>query len=518
MKKRAIAILISILLMMPALGISVHAADFNARVNSSESAINFRTAPSTASSVITQIPDGTVLHVTSLAYSPSDDLIFGQTDYNGSQGWISLRQTAISDFTGFYTTVAGNEGSINFRTSAATASNVITGIPNGTNLYISDLSYNSADDLFFGFCEYQGMTGWVSLRQTTLDSSAGPAAPASVPASGAVSGQTSGADLQGGSSVPEQGGLSVRTDVGFNGVVQVMAEGGSVNFRSDPSTASNVLGEIPNHEALTIYDIVRNEDLIWGYTEYHGIQGWVSLRNTATPFHDYGMPEEIRDWDGSAPSGQTTGSPDAAEPAVYRYYNNEENREVTFVNDVDNHTVSDYPEAQIRFTSYDVGQPGDYLNLNDWPHYAVIEHYGDAGEVLWSVTTDRVFRLNGGVVPIGASPELFFYTDFDQIYAIGIADGAPIWTVPNQIGGKDGGFRGKAVGNAGEVYICATNSGKCMVINSRGEVIHSDADSSLIGTNMIFADISYSGDQMISVTVKSEDGRMHQFTIPKEAL
>ena len=153
MKKRAIAILISILLMMPALGISVHAADFNARVNSSESAINFRTAPSTASSVITQIPDGTVLHVTSLAYSPSDDLIFGQTDYNGSQGWISLRQTAISDFTGFYTTVAGNEGSINFRTSAATASNVITGIPNGTNLYISDLSYNSADDLFIGFCE-----------------------------------------------------------------------------------------------------------------------------------------------------------------------------------------------------------------------------------------------------------------------------------------------------------------------------------------------------------------------------
>jgi len=57
-----------------------------------------------------------------------------------------------------------------------------------------------------------------------------------------------------------------------------------------------------------------------------------------------------------------------------------------------------------------------------------------------------------------------------------------------------------------------------MVINSRGEVIHSDADSPLIGTNMIFTDISYSGDQMISVTVKSEDGRMRQFTIPGDDL
>ena len=514
MKKRSIAIILSILLLIPVIASSVSAADFNARVNSSESSINFRTSPSTSSSVIAQIPDGTLLHVTSLAYSAADDLIFGQTDYNGSQGWISLRQTAISDFTGFDTTVKSSEGSINFRTSASTGSSVITGIPNGTSLYISDLSYNSADDLFFGLCEYQGMTGWISLRQTTLDSSAGP----STPASGTASTPAPGAGPQSGSSVPAQGGLSVRTDVGFNGVVQVMAEEGSVNFRSEPSTASGVLGMIANHEALTIYDIVRNEDLVWGYTEYNGIYGWVSLRNTATPFHEYGMPEEIRDWDGTAPSGQTNGSPDAAQEAVYRYYNNEENREYTIVQDVDNHFVSDYPEAQIRFTSYDVGQPGDYLDVREWPHYAVIEHYDEKGEVLWSVTTDRVYRLNGGVAPIGASPDMFFYTDYDQIYAIGIADGAPVWTVPNQIGGKDGGFKGKAVGNAGEVYICAAGSGKCMVISSRGEVVHSDADISPIGANLIFTDIRYSGDNMISVTAQSQDGKINQFMISRDDL
>ena len=297
-----------------------------------------------------------------------------------------------------------------------------------------------------------------------------------------------------------------------------MTEEGSVNFRSDPSTASGVMGMIPNHEALTIYDIVRNEDLVWGYTEYNGIYGWVSLRNTATPFHEYGMPEEIRDWDGTAPSGQTNGSPDAAQEAVYRYYNNEENREYTIVQDVDNHFVSDYPEAQIRFTSYDVGQPGDYPDMSEWPHYAVIEHYDEKGEVLWSVITDRVYRLNGGVAPIGASPDMFFYTDYDQIYAIGIADGAPVWTVPNQIGGKDGGFKGKAVGNAGEVYICAAGSGKCMVISSRGEVVHSDADISPIGANLLFTEIRYSGDNMISVTAQSQDGKINQFMISRDDL
>ena len=510
MKKSVIVFIISMLLITSVIASSVSAADFNARVSSSESSINFRTSPSTSSSVIAQIPDGTLLHVTSLAYSSADDLIFGQTDYNGNQGWISLRQTVISDFTGFDTTVKSSEGSINFRASAATGSSVITGIPNGTSLYISELSYNSADDLFFGFCEYQGMTGWISLRQTTLDSSAGSSGPASDVASGA--------GPQGGPSVPAQSGLSVRTDVGFNGVVQVMSEEGSVNFRSEPSTASGVLGMIANHEALTIYDIVRNEDLVWGYTEYNGIYGWVSLRNTATPFHDYSMPEEIRDWDGSAPSGQTDGSPEAAQEAVYRYYNNEDNREYTFVQDVDNHFVSDYPDAKIRFTSYDVGQPGDYPDVSEWPHYAVIEHYDEKGEVLWSVTTDRVYRLNGGVAPIGASPDMFFYTDYDQIYAIGIADGAPAWTVPNQIGGKDGGFKGKAVGNAGEVYICAAGSGKCMVINSRGEVVHSDADISPIGANLIFTDIRYSGDSMISVTAQSQDGKINQFMISRDDL
>ena len=500
--KRLLIILsvIMILIVTP-----VFAADLNVQVNSSEGSINFRNYPSRSSQVIYEIPDGTMLHVTDLNYNRTDDLIFGRTSYAGLDGWISLRQTNIADFNGFNTTVNSDQGSINFRASASTGSSVISEIPNGTSLYISDMFYNAGDDLFFGQTTYNGVTGWISLRQTSLGSAS------YIPVQSAPSAQTPA------SSGENPTGLSIRTDVGFNGVVQVTSESGSINFRPIPSTSSAVLCEIPNHTALNIYDIVRNEDLIWGYTQYNGTWGWVSLRQTATPMHEYGMPDYVRDWDGVSSdmaAANDIGVVAGQEDAVYRYYNNDENREVV-QNETGAHEYV-YPEAHIRFTSYDVGQPGDYSTINDWPHYAVIEHYDENGTTLWSITTDNVYCLNGGYSPIGASSDTFFYTKYDDIYAIDIEDGSLIWTVPNQIGGHDGGFRGKAVGKAGEVYICVTSSGRCMVINTAGEVIH--VDDGFFGPNLVFTDIRYSGDNMISVTARSEDGKVNQFLISRDAL
>ena len=272
--------LVTLLIVTP-----VFAADINVQVNSPEASINFRTYPSTSSPIIMGIPNGVVLHVTGLSYNSADDLIFGQTYYNGSNGWISLRQTTINNFTGFNTTVSSTGGSINFRASASTSSNVICEIPNGTSLYISDIYYNSADDLFFGMTTYNGITGWVSLRQTTLDTSS-----ATAPST------TANQSLPGPGGTP---GLSIRTDVGFNGIAQVMSEQGGTYFRTLPSTSSDVICELPNHERLTIYDIVRNEDLVWGYVECNGRYGWVSLRHTVTPMHEYAMPDHIRQWDGT---------------------------------------------------------------------------------------------------------------------------------------------------------------------------------------------------------------------------
>ena len=72
------------------------------------------------------------------------------------------------------------------------------------------------------------------------------------------------------------------------------------------------------------------------------------------------------------------------------------------------------------------------------------------------------------------------------------------------------------MGKAGEVYICVTSSGRCMVINTAGEVIH--VDDGFFGPNLVFTDIRYSGDNMISVTARSEDGKVNQFLISRDAL
>lgn len=289
------------------------AADISVQVNSSEGSINFRSAPSRGSNVITEIPDGAVLYISSLSFSPEDDLIFGYTTYNGSSGWVSLRQTTINDFSGFTTSVSSSEGSINFRSSASTESSVITEIPNGANLYIFDIFYNAEDDLFFGQTTYNGLTGWVSLRQTSLD---GGAAPSYTPAPVAPQSDQSVVDTV----VADSGshGLSVRSDVGYEGRVTSRSEEGSINFRLVPSASSSVICEIPNNQVLTIYDIVRNEDLIWGYTEYNGTWGWISLRHTVTPMHNYQMPEYIRNWDGTVASdtGMEEGAAEDAAPAA----------------------------------------------------------------------------------------------------------------------------------------------------------------------------------------------------------
>lgn len=70
-------------------------------------------------------------------------------------------------------------------------------------------------------------------------------------------------------------------------------------FVTDPSASSTLICEIPNNNTLTIYDIVRNEDQIWLYTEYNGTWGWILLTQTVTPQHNYQIPDYIRDWDGA---------------------------------------------------------------------------------------------------------------------------------------------------------------------------------------------------------------------------
>ena len=176
--KKLTAILLGILLMaaMMTAG-SVMAAegdvDFYVRVSGGQGSVNFRSGPGTGYSVIREIPNGTTLHITDMSYNSSNGWFFGKTEYNGSSGWVSLRQTSILSGNGyaapdFQVRVSAQGGSLNLRRGPGTSYGAMLEIPNGTTLHITNMQYNANDDFFFGSTEYNGMSGWVSLRQTTL--------------------------------------------------------------------------------------------------------------------------------------------------------------------------------------------------------------------------------------------------------------------------------------------------------------------------------------------------------------
>ena len=149
------------------------APDFYVRVSGAEGSINFRAGAGTSSQIYSEIRNGEILHISDMQYNRGDDLFFGNTYYQGRSGWVSLRQTTV--LTGgdyglpdFYVAASADGGSLNFRQDAGTSAGIITEIPNGTQLHITDIRYNQRDDFFFGYTSYQGRSGWVSLRQTTI--------------------------------------------------------------------------------------------------------------------------------------------------------------------------------------------------------------------------------------------------------------------------------------------------------------------------------------------------------------
>lgn len=147
--------------------------DFYVVVTSDSESINFRAEAGTMYDVFGQIPNGTELYITDLAYNMKDQFLFGKTIYNGITGWVSLRQTSILKgnnygFPDYYATVAADAGVINCRSGAGMEYGVVMEIPNGTQLHITDLVYNAGDGFFWGLTSYSGYSGWVSVRQTNI--------------------------------------------------------------------------------------------------------------------------------------------------------------------------------------------------------------------------------------------------------------------------------------------------------------------------------------------------------------
>ena len=69
--------------------------EFSAIVTTDTGSLNFRQGPGTGYAAIDVIPNGTQLYITNLQYSAGENLFFGTTEYNGQNGWVSIRQLSI---------------------------------------------------------------------------------------------------------------------------------------------------------------------------------------------------------------------------------------------------------------------------------------------------------------------------------------------------------------------------------------------------------------------------------------
>lgn len=154
------------------------------------------------------------------------------------------------DDAGYYVYVKTPDGGLNMRNGPGTDYNIISSkrIPDGTRLYIDFKSDN------WGYTKYNGIEGWVALKQTTKTPPATPT-PTKKPTPS-----------------PEP----VKETAEY--YVYVSAPDGKLNLRTGPGTDYNTVDDysIPNNTFLYIEEVVGT----WGYVTFDGREGWVALKQT----------------------------------------------------------------------------------------------------------------------------------------------------------------------------------------------------------------------------------------------
>ena len=142
-----------------------------------EEIMNFRSAPNTSAGIYCEIPLGTTIFVMEVSDT------WGKITYNGKTGWLSLEystklntetsttitqpytpapQTTTSYQTGLYVT----DDALNFRANHSLTAGIITVIPEGVLLTVTEVSGE------WGKTTYAGQTGWVALQYCTHKSNA----------------------------------------------------------------------------------------------------------------------------------------------------------------------------------------------------------------------------------------------------------------------------------------------------------------------------------------------------------
>ena len=186
--------------------------------------VNFRTAASTDSSIISTLPEGTTVIVTDGGGG------WYRAVYNGTEGYLSGDYVRFSkELSGSLGTGTVNATSVRMRDGANLDSNVLTTLDTGTKVKIVGVSGNWLK------IEYNGQTGYMRSDYVTI---------------------------AGNSAAPSGGGSA-----GTNGTVK----GDYVRMRSGPGTGYSILGTYNNGTALTV---IGTEDG-WTKVTIGGVNGYI---------------------------------------------------------------------------------------------------------------------------------------------------------------------------------------------------------------------------------------------------
>lgn len=166
----------------------------------------------------------------------------------------------------------------------------------------------------------------------------------------------------------------------------------------------------------------------------------------------------------------------------------------------------------VEFTCVEAVELFDREDL-DFPHYAIIKGIESNGTEAWSLTTDLNHGLNlSDWRELGAKNQLFYYTNYQTIYALKIETGELVWE--NEDIGRlicsDAGFSDCKVGENGELFLCAGSDDGFLVVDANGKTMRLFVASMEFYADAEVVGITYT-DKEIDITTIGRDGTINEY-------
>jgi len=215
--------------------------------------LNLRSEASTASQVISSIPDGAVLCV----FNASGG--WARVQYGASVGWASMDfLTLSSTYPGQVASessgvgqvsIPSGSGTVNLRETASTGGRVLTTIPHGTSVTVL------TNDGSWCFVRHNGVEGYVMTEFLSIGGSS-----AEIP------------------EVPDDPAQTPSLGAGEIEAIVKTAQT-SLNLREQPNTSSRILTTLPRGESI----VVTNRGTEWCAVRYGGMNGYVMTQYLSFP-------------------------------------------------------------------------------------------------------------------------------------------------------------------------------------------------------------------------------------------